>query len=173
MEDVAVTIFRVIFIAILILGAVKRRQPKGRKSASDNRPADTSRGPVAPESQQPVVMQRPAQTQPSPSRQQSPGRPQQATKPRQIIRQQPVIVRQPEPLPAAVEVDPDEAEAMAAEYYKNRTRYTPAAPSESVAPAPEDRAGRADEGEETWISGRFNLRDAVLYSEILKPKFDE
>lgn len=137
MEDVAVTIFRIVIIAVFILSFVKRDKRK--------RTADRSTGPES------RPMEIPMEPQMS--------RPQQPL--RKDVKPAPQRVQ-------VVEVDPAEAEAMAAEYYKKRT-YTP------VTGKNEPAHGHAEpeEGDHGDFAAQFNLRDAVLYSEILKPKFDD
>ena len=177
MEDIAVTIFRVIIIAILIIGAIrrdKRKRMAGKGAAgSGNRPAET------PWESQPRRNASPASAPaadrgvPAPASVPSP-----AAEPQRQTRQQ-VLCKSGVPTAQRVEyveVDPDEAEAMAAEYYRKRNVSAPQNARTSAAPAEEaakPASVSATERDEEGIAGRFNLRDAVLYSEILKPKFDE
>ena len=171
MEDVAVTIFRVVIIALLILGAVKRDKRKrttGKGTdGSGNRPAIPWEQPRQSESSAPAPAANRVPTQasiPVPA-----AEPQRRTH-GQDIRKSVVPASQ---RVEYVEVDPEEAEAMAAEYYKKRSTYSPVAGAEK--PAVKDRPEHADdrEGDGSDIAGRFNIRDAVLYSEILRPKFEE
>ena len=171
MEDIAVGIFRAIIIAILIISVVSRnkRQRAARHGGSDNSPAempwdmphrDRASTPVPP-----AANQTPAPSAAQPRMPQP--RPQQAKR----IVTEPVVAKS-RTLPVAAE--PDEAEAMAAEYYRTRGAYRPAVSAESVAAQrPSEPASVAETAEKDDITARFNLRDAVLYSEILRPKFDE
>ena len=186
MEDVAVTIFRLVIIGFILLGIVrrdKRKRMTGKDSGSYNGPERPTEIPWEP-LPRPTAAPQPAPTAksavPAPAAEQ-PRRP----KP---LRKAAMAEYQPAD---AVEVDPDEAEAMVAEYYKNRQSYTPvthtaAARTHAADTISSGEAAAHDErgeggkggkggdcGENSGILSRFDLRDAVLYSEILKPKFDE
>lgn len=189
MEDVAVTIFRLVIIGVILLGIVrrdKRKRMTGKDSGSDNGPERPTEIPWEP-LPRPTAAPQPAPTAksavPAPAAEQ-PRRP----KP---LRKAAMAEYQPAD---AVEVDPDEAEAMVAEYYKNRQSYTPVTHtaaarthaadtiSSGEAAAHDERGEGGEKGkggdcgensENSGILSRFDLRDAVLYSEILKPKFDE
>ena len=172
MEDIAVGIFRVIIIAILIISVVsrnKRQRAAGHGSGSDNSPAempwdmphrDRTSTPMPP-----AANQTPAPSAAQPRMPQP--RPQQA---KRIVTEPVVAKSRTQPVAA----EPDEAEAMAAEYYRTRGAYRPAVSAESVAAqGPSEPASVAETAEKDDITARFNRRDAVWYSEILRPKFDE
>ena len=48
-----------------------------------------------------------------------------------------------------------------------------AKPESAAVPTTENAANNDDNGKNEGIAANFNLRDAVIYSEILRPKFDE
>ena len=188
MEDVAVTIFRVVIIAIMILATIKcdkRKRTTGKGAAgSDSRPAETPWEPQPRQNTSPApaptakrVLPTPTPTPtpaPTPASTRVPS-PAPVTEPQRQPRPQ-VIRKSAVPIPQRVEyveVDPDAAEAMAAEYYKTRSAYSPLAAADRPAVHERTEHNDAESTDGSDILDRFNLRDAVIYSEILRPKFDE
>ena len=172
MEDVAVFIFRVIIIVALIIGAVKRA--KRQRSSG----GDTASGHIPTEApQMPAPHCETASAQPARNIVPEPT----SARPRKI-RQSPATAKQvvieAVPMPqrkTTVEANPDDAEAMAAEYYRTRSAYKPAVSQAAMVSeqSTSEATSAAGTTEKEDIMERFNLRDAVLYSEILRPKFDE
>lgn len=170
MEDIAVIIFRVVFITILIVGFVKReqrRQTSGKGSGTGSGPAEMPSEPRKPQHSSPAPASTAKRTVvPTPA-------PASAMEPARQQRNGTARVSQNVEY---VNVNPDGVEAMAAEYYRKRDAYSPIATAEKPSNEHADSAdrrtnGREDDGGD--FMERFNLRDAVLYSEILRPKFDE
>lgn len=180
MEDIAVLIFRIVFITVLITGVVmrgKRQRPAGGNSDSEKRPANTPWKPIQQRNAAPAESV-PAGAAPAP-----------VPSVKRVVPQPAGHVNPPHKMAqsaAAQRVetdatDPDKAEAMAYEYYRKRSAggSAPRVAKSAFQPAPHTAAETAtiaadaatDNG--TDIVERFNLRDAVLYSEILRPKFDE
>ena len=178
MEDIAAGIFRVIVIAIVIISVVsrnKRQRAAGRGGDSEERPAempwDVPRHDMTP-TPGPTVNEVPAPAQ------QQPRKPRPTNVKKAVIESVTPSQRRP-----VAEAEAGDAEAMAAEYYRSRGDYkslrktaTPVAAAQQKAAVAAEAAGESDmakEAETDDVTTRFNLRDAVLYSEILKPKFDE
>ena len=169
MEDFAVTIFRIVIIAFLIIGVVKRDKRKrmsgkgsgsGSGSGSFGKPFEQQQSlPVPVPVEKRTVLPTPA---PNHKSSQATGQ----------SRQQPLhkSAAPAQQRVAYVEVDPDEAEAMATEYYKTRNAYSPLVTAEKPSIERKHADDKKDESDD--IADRFNIRDAVLYSEILRPKFD-
>ena len=190
MEDVAVTIFRLIIIALILVGVVRRNKRKrttDKDFDSDNRSGGPTEIPwesllrrKAPtESATPAM---PASRQNTASRQNLESRPNPDSTAEPQHRRQPSAQKRREAYDAeTVAVDADRT--VTYEYYKKRNTSASAAkqtPRQSVAAEPARSTIAAAEGSESAhgsdtgdIIENFNLRDAVIYSEILKPKFDE
>ena len=161
MEEIRDIIFVVVAVLFVVVDAVRKKNRraagKGRGAEVDNRPVEMSQESLPRKNRPSVQPAKP--TVPAPAAG--------GGEPRQPL-------RKPAVAPAMqraelVEVDADEAEAMAAEYYKTRGAYEPLA---AAADTPDSRTHGA-ETENTDIIGNFNIRDAVLYSEILRPKFED
>ena len=178
MEDIAVLIFRIVFIIVLITGVVmrgKRQRPAGGNSDSEKRPANTPWKPIQQRNAAPAESV-PAGPVPVPSVKRVVPQPAGHVNPPQKMAQSAAVQRV-----ESDATDPDKAEAMAYEYYRQRSaggsapRVAKSAFQPASHTAAETAAIAADAATDngTDIVERFNLRDAVLYSEILRPKFDE
>ena len=151
MEDIAVTIFRIIIIAMLIVGVASRDKRKRTTAGKDttgsgDHPSESATVPQPHRNTSPIPAPTAKRLVPSPTPAPAPARtPAPAPAPAPAPVTEPV--RRPQPVRNVV------VPASAAD--------EPSEPHESGADMQDD------------ILDRFNLRDAVIYSEILRPKFDE
>lgn len=203
MEDVAVVIFRVVFIAIVVAGFVKRSRQtrttgRGKDSAgrpttppfeSQQRPDEMASGPTVatPARPAPATSARPAPaTTTRPANARGAGRVAPAAanpsanpsvnpsansssaghsvKPSARPSAQPQMMAQAVPQRTALPIVP---------YPQSHPQPQPAVPRTAQSAAEQSVAPAVETDDRADIIDNFNLRDAVLYSEILRPKFDE
>lgn len=199
MEDVAVVIFRIVFIAIVVAGFVKRSRQtrttgRGKDSAgrpttppfeSHQRPDETASGPTAATPARPAsatsVRPAPATTarpanarnagrvapaaaNPSANPSVNPSSAGPYVKPSARPSVQPQMMAQAVPQRTAQPIVP---------YPQSHPQPQPAVPRTAQLTAEQSVAPAVETDDRADIIDNFNLRDAVLYSEILRPKFDE
>ena len=171
MEDIAVDIIRAVFVAILIISVVlrnKRQRMAGKGKESADHPAET---PWMPQPQRDMTSAPMPQAGGTPAAQ-PPRKSRPVQSPAKAKKAVTETVVPPQRIVPA-EIGADDAETMAAEYYRSRNAYRPTAAQTAQPIETEAEKSSVDRVDESGFSERFNLRDAVLYSEILKPKFDE
>ena len=156
MEEIAIGIFRIVFIAILIVTFVRRNK---QRRMTDDRADSDSMPPEAPQESFPRRHAAPAQ----------PVRPVSETPAKRVVVQ-----------PAAEPLHSRRDVAQTADSHRqpqpHRPVQQPSQPADTQRIEPAVAASNTDPShgsEQRDIIENFDIREAVLYSEILRPKFDE